>query len=111
MLLPGTNLLLGGGKEGVLYVLDANNLGRKVTNDTQIPQKIAVNGGHVMGGPVYWNSATGGTARLQLVGIGRVAGLSSCERDTGDATLRAGNGQVARAPGWLVDRFGERVGK
>jgi hypothetical protein len=60
-LLPGTNLLVGGGKEGVLYLLDANNLGKKVTNDTQIPQKIAVNGGHVMGGPVYWNSATVGS--------------------------------------------------
>jgi hypothetical protein len=57
-MIPGTNLLLGGGKEGVLYLLDANNLGHKVANDTQIPQKIAVNGGHVMGGPVYWNSAS-----------------------------------------------------
>jgi hypothetical protein len=56
-LLPGTNLLLGGGKEGVLYLLNANNLGHKVANDTQIVQKIPVNGGHVMGGPVYWNSA------------------------------------------------------
>jgi hypothetical protein len=52
-LLPG-NLLLGGGKEGVLYLLNANNLGRKVANDTQIPQRIQVNGGHVMGGPVFW---------------------------------------------------------
>jgi PQQ-like domain len=60
-LLPGTNLLLGGGKEGVLYLLDANNLGHKVTNDTQIVQKIATNGGHVMGGPVYWNSPTAGS--------------------------------------------------
>ena len=56
-LLPGTNLLLGGGKEGVLYLLNANNLGHKVANDTQIVQRIPVNGGHVMGGPVYWNSA------------------------------------------------------
>jgi hypothetical protein len=56
-LLPGTNLLLGGGKEGVLYLLNASNLGHKVANDTQIVQKIPVNGGHVMGGPVYWNSA------------------------------------------------------
>jgi hypothetical protein len=59
-LLPGTNLLLGGGKEGVLYLLDAGNLGKKVTNDTQVVQKIPVNGGHVMGGPVYWNSSTVG---------------------------------------------------
>jgi hypothetical protein len=59
-LLPGTNLLLGGGKEGVLYLLDAGNLGHKVTNDTQIVQKITVTGGHVMGGPVFWNSASAG---------------------------------------------------
>jgi hypothetical protein len=59
-LLPGANLLLGGGKEGILYLLDPNDLGRKVANDTQIPQKVAVNGGHVMGGPVFWNSATAG---------------------------------------------------
>ena len=39
-LLPGTNLLLGGGKEGVLYLLDANNLGRMAANDTQIVQRI-----------------------------------------------------------------------
>jgi len=59
-LLPETNLLLGGGKEGVLYLLDSTNLGHKLTNDPQIPQKIFVNGGHVMGGPVYWKSAAAG---------------------------------------------------
>ena len=65
-LLPGTlpgmtkPLLVGGGKEGVLYLLDPNNLGHKVKNDPQIPQKIPLNGGHVMGGPVYWNSASAG---------------------------------------------------
>ena len=59
-LLPETSLLLGGGKEGVLYLIDATNLGHKVTNDTQIVEKIPVNGGHVMGGPVYWNSASAG---------------------------------------------------
>lgn len=57
-LLPGTNLLLGGGKEGVLYLLDANRLGGFVPNDTQIVQKLADSNGHVMGGPVYWNSAS-----------------------------------------------------
>jgi hypothetical protein len=58
-LLPGTNLLLGGGKEGVLYLLDAHNLGHKVAGDTQIVQRIGVSGGHVMGGAVFWKSAAG----------------------------------------------------
>jgi hypothetical protein len=59
-LLPGTNLLLGGGKEGVLYLLDANNLGHQQTDDVQA-QKIPVNGGHVMGGPVFWESPNDGS--------------------------------------------------
>jgi regulation of enolase protein 1 (concanavalin A-like superfamily) len=60
-LLPGTNLLLGGGKEGVLYLLNSDNLGSKQTGDPQVVQKIFVNGGHVMGGPVFWTSAAAGT--------------------------------------------------
>jgi hypothetical protein len=59
-LLPGTRLLLGGGKEGVLYLLNADDLGHKVAGDTQIVQRIPVNRGHVMGGPVFWNSDTAG---------------------------------------------------
>ena len=57
-LLPGTNLLLGGGKEGVLYLLNAGSLGRMTPDDGQIPQRIDVHAGHVMGGPVFWNSNT-----------------------------------------------------
>jgi hypothetical protein len=56
-LIPNTNLMLGGGKEGTLYLIDATNLGRMQPNDTQIPQRIPETGGHVMGGPVYWNSS------------------------------------------------------
>jgi hypothetical protein len=57
-LLPNTNLMLGGGKEGTLYLIDAANLGRMQADDSQIPQRIPETGGHVMGGPVYWNSST-----------------------------------------------------
>src|SRR3954471_965612 len=58
-LAPGKELLLGGGKEGVLYLIDAATLGKKVKDDTQIIQKFPTNGGHVMGGPVYWSSPRG----------------------------------------------------
>jgi hypothetical protein len=61
-LLPGTpTRLLGGGKEGVLYLLDGNDLRGKLADDGQVIQKIPVNGGHVMGGPVYWQAASAGT--------------------------------------------------
>jgi hypothetical protein len=60
-LLPGTNLLLGGGKEGVLYLLDSTRLGHQHAGDTQIPQKLPVQGGHVMGGAVFWKSSSEGS--------------------------------------------------
>jgi hypothetical protein len=59
-LLPHTSTLIAGGKEGVVYVLNANNLGRQVPNDTQIPQKLPLNGGAISGGPAFWNSAAAG---------------------------------------------------
>ena len=58
-LLPG-NRLLGGGKEGVLYLLNPDNLGGQQPGDPQA-QRIVVNGGHVMGGPVFWQSPQDGT--------------------------------------------------
>ena len=53
MLIPGTGLLTGGGKEGVLYILDTANLGKLVADDTQIVQKQTI--GRIWGGPVFWN--------------------------------------------------------
>lgn len=37
-MLPGVNLLVTGGKEGRLYLLNTNNLGQLVAGDVQIPQ-------------------------------------------------------------------------
>jgi hypothetical protein len=69
MLIPGTGLLAGGGKEGVLYILDTANLGKLVANDTQIVQKIVANG-RIMGGPVFWNrpAAAGGALLYHSAG-------------------------------------------
>ena len=57
--LQGKELLFGGGKEGVLYLIDAANLGKQAAVDAQIIQTFPTNGGHVMGGPVFWNSPDG----------------------------------------------------
>jgi len=37
-MLPGTNLLVSGGKEGKLYLLNTNDLGHEASGDVQIPQ-------------------------------------------------------------------------
>jgi len=36
----GTNYLLAGGKQGVVYLMDRTKLGNTVPNDTQIPQRL-----------------------------------------------------------------------
>jgi hypothetical protein len=61
LLIPGANLLVGGGKAGELYVLDAANLGKYNAQDSQIVQEMPVS--HALrGGPVYWrrSAANGG---------------------------------------------------
>ncbi|MEJ1964818.1 MAG: choice-of-anchor D domain-containing protein [Gammaproteobacteria bacterium] len=62
LLLPGTNLLAGGGKAGVLYVLDTDKLGGFDASDSQIVQKEQISVGAIRGGPVYWqrSAANGG---------------------------------------------------
>jgi uncharacterized protein (TIGR03437 family) len=40
MLIPGTNLLVTGGKQGVIYLLDKTGLGHSTANDGQIVQSI-----------------------------------------------------------------------
>lgn len=84
---PGANVVVGGGKEGKLYVLDAGNLGHFCSTcgdpagDTQIVQwfqaTAAQNTGHpapasggyhhIHGSPVFWHAAKGG-ARIYVWG-------------------------------------------
>jgi hypothetical protein len=62
LLIPGTNLLAGGGKTCDLYVLDTTNLEQFNANDSQVDQKQHICSGSFRGGPVYWqrSAANGG---------------------------------------------------
>ncbi len=73
-LIPGTNLVLGGGKEGVLYVLDRRNLGH-LGNENAL-QHFQASKSHLHSF-VYWKSDTKGsllyvwgqTDRLRAYGL------------------------------------------
>jgi hypothetical protein len=74
LLIPGTTLLAGGGKVGTLYLLNTNNLGKFVANNSQIVQKENITaGGEITSGPVYWSrSAANGGPLMYNWGIGDV---------------------------------------
>jgi hypothetical protein len=57
LLIPGTNLVVGGGKTGVLYVLDINNLGQ--LGDATVLQKFQATSRRIHS-IAYWVSAANG---------------------------------------------------
>ena len=60
MLIPGTGLLLSGGKDGWLYLTQQNKLGHYQSgSDSQIVQTFPITQGNVHGSPVYWNGPGG----------------------------------------------------
>ncbi len=66
LLIPNTNLLLGGGKEGKLYLLNRSNMGHyngpagpdNVVQSFQVTSLVN-NTGHIHGSPVYWDGPGG----------------------------------------------------
>jgi hypothetical protein len=59
-LVPGTDLIVSGGKSGVFYVTHTGNLGHRTTNDVGIVQSFdnsnpAGSNDQIKGGQVYWN--------------------------------------------------------
>lgn len=55
LIIPGTTKIVCGDKHGVLTILDARNLGKLHPGPRELLQKLPVNGGRVMSGPVWWN--------------------------------------------------------
>lgn len=82
-LIPGTNSVLGGGKEGVLYALDTRRLGH--LGDEQAIQHFQATGSHLHS-LVYWESAKHG-------GLLYIWGQRDKER-----VYKVSNGKVAETP-------------
>ncbi|MFZ0589625.1 MAG: VCBS repeat-containing protein [Bryobacteraceae bacterium] len=59
LLIPGTNLVVGGGKEGILYAAPTSSLGHLQT-DSSTTQAFQATVGHIHGTPVYWQSPSQG---------------------------------------------------
>jgi hypothetical protein len=59
LLIPGTDLLASGGKEGKLYILDRDNFGHfQASSDDQITQTLLLNG-PIRATPTYWDGPGG----------------------------------------------------
>src|SRR5581483_10560693 len=62
LLIPGTNLLVGGGKDGMLRLVDATNMGSFNPSQDSNIQDFAATNTPIFGSPVYWNSPAYGPA-------------------------------------------------
>jgi hypothetical protein len=65
MLIPGTSLAISGGKAGVLYVVNRDNMGGlsgSPTADTNIVQSWPLGSHQVHGAPVWWTGPNGSFA-------------------------------------------------
>jgi hypothetical protein len=59
MMIPGTNLLIGGEKSGRFFVLNSSNMGGfNAAGDTQIPQWFYAYNGELHGAPIYYDDGT-----------------------------------------------------
>lgn len=60
VLIPGTHRIVGGGKQGIVYLLDTSNMGHLDLGDNDNLQKFQAtrqeNDG-LFGGPIFWNNA------------------------------------------------------
>jgi hypothetical protein len=64
LLIPNTNYLLGGGKEGVLYLVNTTGMGEFSASGDNVRQEFqavyGVGSSHIHGGPIYFDSDVNG---------------------------------------------------
>lgn len=71
LLIPGTTLLFSGGKQGVVYLVNRDNMGglsSSTNSDNNVVQSFQVAGTsqQVHGGPVWWDSPSGSYGYIQV---------------------------------------------
>jgi hypothetical protein len=57
--IPGTAYIVGGGKAGLLYLVDTNNMGKLHSTDQVVQEFQAENG--LFGAPIFWNNPSAPT--------------------------------------------------
>ncbi len=59
-LLPGTTYVVGGGKQGLIYVVNTTNMGHfNSTSNSQIVQSFQATAGEILAAPVFWSGPAG----------------------------------------------------
>jgi hypothetical protein len=65
MLIPGSSNVIGGGKQGILYLVNGGNMGHFNAAVDNVVQEFQAYASQLRSGPVYWNSpVTGPTIYL-----------------------------------------------
>ena len=98
VLIPNTNLLVGGGKQGILYLINSatGSMGRFSSGNTQIPQSFQASSGEIHS-VAYWNNS--GSPLLYIWGKGDVLKAFQFGDGTFDTTPVAENSLNAYFPG------------
>jgi PKD repeat protein len=103
LLIPGTSLLLSGGKGGVLYLVNKDNMGGVSlgTSDTNIVQSWSLGSHQIHGGPAWWDAPDGSYAyvwaasadHLRQYKFDRVTGRFLTTTPYAQSVTVGGNGQ------------------
>jgi hypothetical protein len=106
LLIPGTNLVAGGGKEGKLYLLNTASLGHEQTGNGQIVQVLqaapTAGTNEIKSGLAYWNSPNHGPL-IYLWADGDDLRVFHFNGSTLDTTpIAIGTIQAAGSPGGML---------